>query len=449
MNENVEQGRIPKNSLPFGFRGLPAIKTTNTLTDSHTTVLVDVLGKDLGELTVEQRLSKSNYSPILPPIPYRFKVTRGKLNNGTLGFVGEPGQLERVDARQYWGVMTKRLPSKSEAIRSPNEGTIDNPLVKNYTKFLGIQKLDCLVTGSGADEFNSNKFTLSRVALPNAYDSTKSTLKESVNSVITGSVSDHMIGTAYVRNAVPEEFSYCIDDRTTGLTNRRFSFASLIHGDPIVFNRFTPFAKFTNVFYGGFDGVNILDRNIHYFKDKSLSTDTDDLAGKNQPSNGLPAVDNENQAGYAKENNSIYSINSAIDILTDTMSSNINILTTPGIRNEYVTNHAMQRVRDYSLAMYILDPIKYDENAQVIFDDTKAKPDVRHTSELFVSRAIDNNYAAAYFPDVLITDPSTGRNVKVPASVAALGVLAFNDRDKAPWYAPAGFTQSQIRHQPR
>lgn len=444
MNSDVEEERIPKTSLPFGFRGIPVIKTTDVLTDKIGEPLFDAFGRQIG-IEENARIS-ANISPIIPPLPYRFKATRGKLKNESLGYVGEPGLNERVDARQYWGVMTKRMPLVAEPLRTPNDGTVDNPLVRSYTKFLGIQKLDCLLTGSGADEFNNNKFTLARVAFPNEHDPESATLKDSVDSVITGSINDHIIGAAYIRSGQSEQFSYAIDDRTGIEPKHRLTLASLLHGNPIVFNRFTPFAKFTNVFYGGFDGLNVLDRNVHYFKDRSLATGEGNLAGEGQPDNGLYGIEEAdlNQSGYARSNNSVYSINRAVDILTDTMSSNINILATPGIRNEFVAQHAMDRVRDYSLAMYILDPIKYDENGNVIYDDVKAKPDVRLTSELFEARAIDNSYAAAYFPDVLIGDPSTGRNVKVPASIAALGTLAFNDRDKAPWYAPAGFNRGGL-----
>ena len=57
---------------------------------------------------------------------------------------------------------------------------------------------------------------------------------------------------------------------------------------------------------------------------------------------------------------------------------------------------------------------------------------------------MDNNYSAAYFPDVFIEDPVNNRDVKVPASVAALSALAFNDRVSFPWFAPAGFNRGAL-----
>jgi len=77
-------------------------------------------------------------------------------------------------------------------------------------------------------------------------------------------------------------------------------------------------------------------------------------------------------------------------------------------------------------------------------DTAGLRPDAAETAEQFDSRAIDNNYAATYFPDVTITDGSTGRAIEVPASVAALGALGFNDRVSFPWFAPAGFNRGSL-----
>jgi phage tail sheath protein FI len=57
---------------------------------------------------------------------------------------------------------------------------------------------------------------------------------------------------------------------------------------------------------------------------------------------------------------------------------------------------------------------------------------------------LDNNYGGTYFPDVFINDPINNQVVKVPASVAALGTLAFNDKVSFPWFAPAGFNRAGL-----
>ena len=52
--------------------------------------------------------------------------------------------------------------------------------------------------------------------------------------------------------------------------------------------------------------------------------------------------------------------------------------------------------------------------------------------------SIDNSYAATYWPWVQTTDPNTGDLVWAPASTMIPGVMAYNDRVAASWFAPAG-----------
>ena len=176
MNSMVEQEDVPQDVLPFGFRGLPCVKTNDTLTDSTSTALVTPTGRTIGDgaprrlCTVTASNGDGSFASgsIVPPMPFRFKVTRGAINSDpTPVFVGAPGKNERVDGRFYWGVKFERCPltaSLDEAVLNNNVSSVANPLIAAYTKFSGIQKLDTLVTGAGADSFNNNKFTLARVA---------------------------------------------------------------------------------------------------------------------------------------------------------------------------------------------------------------------------------------------------------------------------------------------
>jgi hypothetical protein len=439
ISEDLEMDRVPKTALPFGFRGLPVLRLTDDISDNASSNLRFAEG----------------FKPMMPPVPFRFKVTRGTMDPMQIGPLGSPGKLERIDARQYWGVLTKRLPAIN-SILNPNEGSVDNGLVKSYTKFLGISKLENTFTGKQADEYSNNKFTLARIALVENFDTASgSSLAEKVASSINKSASSHMLDSVYYRNGLVNSKNYTISETyvtsapgvnpVTYSTINRFTLASLLHGDSITFNRFTPYAKFTNVFYGGFDGFNVLDKDVVYFKEKSMMLASGGKAADEAVDNGLNPIEvNKNNSGYAFSNNSINSVLKAVDILTDTMSSNINILAVPGVREDLITQKIMEKVKDYSLALYVMDIPKYSETKSRIFDDSKEKPDVRSTAEIFEARSIDNNYVATYFPDVIISDLESGRNIRVPASVAAVGTLSFNDRDKAPWYAPAGFNRGSL-----
>jgi phage tail sheath protein FI len=122
----------------------------------------------------------------------------------------------------------------------------------------------------------------------------------------------------------------------------------------------------------------------------------------------------------------------------------VNVLTIPGIREPLVTNYASDKVREYSLALYLMDIPQYDDNSARLWDDSTKRPSVRYTAETFVGRNIDNNYAASYFPDIFLEDAANFRRVKVAPSVAALSAIGFNDKVSYPWFAPAGFNRAAL-----
>jgi len=452
MHDNVELGRMPKEALPFGFRGLPVLKTSNTLTDLSTRNLVDGDNSAVGSNS-PVRLGGHNISgnsvssgltgSIVPPLPLRFKCTRGAISTATSFAVGQVGTNERVDARFYWGVKFERLPmtssadqgSVANAVLNTNIGGQPNPLVSAYTKFQGISQLDTLVTGSGKDLFNNNKFTLARVALQNQ-------LASGHISDITGTAKDHMLEAAYIRNGTPDASDYTVHDT---IRSGRITLATLVHSSSTIFNRFQSFCKFNTVFYGGFDGLNVLDKDNRLMTDRATSQDTGGKAGDAFDGGlGLANTDTGGLSGTGKKNNIVKSFRSAVDILTDPMSSRVNILAIPGMRDSFITDYTMDKVKDYSMAIYLVDMLNYDKNSLRLFDDSTEKVDVRESAEQFESRAIDNNYSATYFPDVYLNDPVNRTNVKVPPSVVALGALAFNDKVAYPWFAPAGFNRGAL-----
>ena len=260
-----------------------------------------------------------------------------------------------------------------------------------------------------------------------------------------------MLEAAYIRNGSPDGKKYRITDAGAG--HDRVTLATLVNSSSTIFNRFTDYAKFTTIFYGGWDGLNILDRNMHLMTDKATSSDLNGLAGSSTPDIGLAS----HAGGSGKDNNAVFSFKAAITMMTDPTVTRINILAVPGMRDAFITDHAADRTRDYSKAIYLMDVLNYGETAPGsearLYDDSKyadgpfitdAKPDARSTAESFDSRAVDNNYVATYFPDVYIEDPINNLRVRVPASVAALGALAYNDRVAYPWFAPAGFNRGGL-----
>lgn len=416
MNEAVDRGLVPAQCLPFGFRGAKVLKTNDSLTDAaQAGALVRVAGILTGS-------AMALSGAIVPPVPLRTKVTKGQ--RPTSGWFGSPGITELASALYYWGVKFER----STLPLDPNLQTLPNALLSSLTDFQGIEELDTVVTGAGADILNNNKFTLSKVAFGNG----------SVTD-LTASVDTHMREAAYMRNGKVDTTQYTITDSEFG--GPRITFATLLgKATPATFNRFSSYAKFTNFLGGGFDGVNMLDADARRMNDKASSF----AAGGEAEAGFIPSGFAINQSGAGQSNSTVNSYLEAVNIMTDPMQVNHNLLAVPGIREPFITDYAGQRVRSYGLAYYVMDIEKYDEEDIRLFDDSTSKPDVGRTAALLDGRGIDNNYMGTYFPDVFIDDTVNRRRVKVPASIAALGALGFNDRVGYPWFAPAGFNRAAL-----
>jgi len=411
MHNDVEKSLVPAKSIPFGFRGPELLKTNDSLTDGAATTYRIAGAGVLG-------LSGS----IVPPLPLRFKVTRGDVSQS--GFVGNPGATEITNGSLFWGV-------KFEKTTNPLNSNLTaekNGLLEAYSKLVGLKKLDVLATSTDADTLNNNKFTLAKVALFNG-----------AVTDLTSSISSHMREAAYMRDAKLDPTDYTVYD--TALAARRITFGTLLSQQTATdFNRFTQFMKFTNMMYGGFDGVNILDRDARRMNDKASSFDTGGGAEDVYTAPGLTY----NPSGIGVDNNTVASYVAASNIMLNPMVSSINIFACPGIKEPYVTDYIAAKAKSYGLALAVLDVVSYDDDGNRLYDDSKQKPDVEKTIALFEGRNFDNSYSATYFPDVVINDDKNKRRVKVPASTAALAALAFNDRVAYPWFAPAGFNRAAL-----
>jgi hypothetical protein len=490
MSDKHGRGECPSSSLPFGFRGIPVLKTTDSLTDSTLETLT-AGGAPLGRIipvgdaaTVgslkhaatdasltdanrihtmtlidfDDRESPSLNSPIFPPLPMRYKVTRGAMPIASAVAAsdpsGNPALTEKVDSKLYWGMKSERLPrtgSINDAARNPNAGEMFNELITGYTKFQGLAKTGALLTGSAVDSFNSNKFTLARVAL----NKIGSNVQTNIAEYVTGSAKEHMLEAVYMRNQELDNTNYSIAD---GAYGSRVTMATLLASSSVKFNRFTVYNKFTLPLFGGFDGLNSLDKDISLMNDRSTSTDAPtNFFGKassefNSAFTSQTGL-NSGKPGVGQKNSTVVSYRQAVSIMTDPMSVRHNILSIPGIRDSFVTDFASEKVREYSLALYLMDIPGYSQDGTRLFgteDRTefskleKSVPDVRETSEQLSSRVIDNNYTATYFPDIVLADSVNSTQVKLPASTAAIKALAFSDSVSFPWFAPAGFNRGAL-----
>ena len=425
MNSTVEREELPADILPFGFRGFEALNTNTLLTDmTGSGTLVRLAGS--GSSAADPRL----LAAIVPPMPYVFKATRGSVSTTAGSFVGAPGNVEIADSRIYWGVKFGKVADTL----NPNVTTDISNYIYSAVKFSGISKLDTIVTGTRKDDFNNNKFSLAKVAL---YNTTMTDLTASANT--------HMREAAYIRDGAPDATNYTITDTVTSLP--RITFATLLQrgSTSSVFNKFKDYAKFTTVMYGGFDGTNILDKNAAIENDRATSTEIRGTTYGNAYTSFVSPGFAINQNGAGLNNSTVQSYRTAIDVMTDKFNSSINVLAIPGQREPLVVDYAVDKMKDYDLGLYLMDIPNYNSDGNRIFDgDTGVYVDVEQTAQAFEARAFDNEFGAAYFPNVQMEDTSNGRKVMAPATVAALAAIGYNDKVSYPWFAPAGFNRGAL-----
>lgn len=426
VSSDVENRRVPAQCLPFGFRGMNVLNLNSGLIDNTNSSIAPRVGAS-GSFSA--RLSGS----IVPPLPMRFKQTRGEVSNNP-SFTGHPGTTEITDSRLFWGVKFER----NTNVTNPNVSNEKNEIVKAYAKFQGIEKLDVLVTGSYCDTFNDNKFSLAKVAL-----------SAKVASNLTGSTEQIMKEAAYIRNATFDSDLKIVD----GAWGNRISFGTLISSggytdatNATVFNRFSEYAKFSTFLQGGWDGVNIFDKSAKRFNDRATSTESSSIGYGNAASAYTSPGASTNYSGTGVDNNAVASFRTAIDILSDTRINNGNVLSIPGIRDSLVVDYAEDAMQNkHQMCFYASDIAYYDFNTVRIFDgETGRFVDVEKTAETFDGLTTDKDATAMYFPNVVLMDGINNRKVTVPASIAALSALAYNDKVAYPWWAPAGFNRGSL-----
>tara|TARA_B100000212_G_scaffold9485_2_gene7018 strand:+ start:6438 stop:9626 length:3189 start_codon:yes stop_codon:yes gene_type:complete len=486
MSDDVLRGEVPDTALPFGFRGIPFLKTTSTGKDAGSDATANSFLEGKAGTAANENNIDSITSPhvnqlnfgILPPLPYRMKVTTGDMRNASekyfqtyLGHASE--NSESTKSNLYWGLNTSRVTDINNP-NKPNNALAVNKVVENLTKLLGNDS-ELYVSGSAADAFNNNKFSLAKVAF-----------KGDTVALITGTVLEAFREAVYVRNADvsddPTKTIYNEADNTILMSassdpfsseiisgnpeDKRATLAKLLAEDKTKFNKYSSMAKFTAPFYGGFDGVNIMDKDAYYFTDRAASTDS--TGGKAASVGYASGLSQTNDAttrmqGDELENNIVASYMNAIRVMTDEMIVDHNVLTVPGIRDSIITDYATTRTRDYGKAIYLMDIPHYtaegnrlftnaDGMVQYNYTNTKGRADVDETSSKFEFREVNSSYVASYFPDVMIEDSGDDENaaqtnrrrVRVPSSVVALGALARTDSISQPWFAPAGFSRGSL-----
>lgn len=171
------------------------------------------------------------------------------------------------------------------------------------------------------------------------------------------------------------------------------------------------FNKFTVPLMGGFEGVDITQRDP--FANSLL----------------------EDSTQY--DNYAYNSVKVAIESIADPEVVEMNLAAMPGITVDGLNSMLIEKCELRGDALAIVD-LEGDYDPE-----TKAKPDV----DMVISE-IDNyantSYGCAFFPWVLAKDTINNNKVWMPPSVVALGTFSSSQKKTELWFAPAGFNRGGL-----
>lgn len=399
------------SAMPMGFRGIGHLVTSGTAapfgapasgkySENRTTIFAMGPSGSLAFGATGLALKDLRQ----PPVPMREHIALDT-NDGpnpvlTWGIqftqktsLSQPNKASKMDASilSFVKHFPGHMKSAQPAFVSNNPGTPD----------AGGSVLDC-------DRFNNNQFSLENIEV----------IQKTVNNT-TKPDPDNWYKARYRRNKA------LVGTMTDVLGVSRTS--RFLKAEDLSDTETQRFAKFTFPFVGGFDGLNIFDREKSMLSDLAARREMDDT---NQGQKSGPTV-----AAFRK----------AIDIMEERADVDIQVLAIPGLKLPAITDYAVAATERRFDAIYIMDIETKDAENNFMTSSGPPFANVQNTVNRFASRNLDSSFAAAYFPDVFVTDPGIDNApVQVPPSVAVLGAYSLNDRRRASWFAPAGNTGGEL-----
>ncbi len=390
MDRAVEDEEVDATALPIGFRGPAHLVLSGTAPLATNTI-------DTNQHQVASGYGFLN-NVAEPPVPYRQSLANGS------------GVKKDPNSSLYWGVQFEL----ADDVAEPNKGKRKDKTIESLTKYFpnfasswqsvlaenNSGTVDTSANGViDADRYNANLFSLERIRVVTGSDGLAST--------------KFLQNWEYVRNGVIS---------TDASTQTRAFSADTDLASLAVRN----VAKYTVYLQGGFDGVNIFDTDAAAFNDRAVKEEMDYPA---RGQNDGPTV-----RAYLK----------ALELMGNTAEVDVKLMSIPGIRHEVITDEVINTTEARFDAMAVLDIEERDVLNNVVTSSAEQQIGVGNTANAFSLRGLDTSFAAAYFPDVVIVDPFSNLETRVPPSVAALGALSLNDSIARPWNAPAGIKRGAL-----
>ena len=142
------------------------------------------------------------------------------------------------------------------------------------------------------------------------------------------------------------------------------------------------------------------------------------------------------------------SIDRAIEMIRDPELVEHNLAAMPGITNTTLTTKLVRTCESRADSLAIIDlPDVYVPPFQAKCSTFKQRVDgttPEASARNLVARQLNSSYGATYYPWVKVKDEVFNRDVWVPPSVVALGVMAYTEERDDVWFAPAGFNRGGL-----
>jgi len=381
MKSDVDNGLVNPSKVPFGFLG--PIKPS----DNHVRITAD---KNNGNVLAAQ----APFSGTFLGADTSLKIVGAQIEserrdaNFTVTWPSLPNVISAsLDGEDYFGAAVYKVSSTGEL------GTVVDPGYGDYVRKLpeGLTtRQDAGTSGSLAQ----HAFTFS------------------LDEVIIGGSNLADLSTANVTAS----FYYSGSHRQAA-THRAYT-----HSGSATTLLQLGFDKFQMPLVGGFDGVNI--------------TEADPFNNR-----VLDATPN------SRSNYAFASVDRAIDLIKDPEFIEHNLALMPGITTPALTTKLIEKCESRADSMAIIDlPGVYKPPHELKCDSfsDRLTTNPAATATALKARALNSSYGAAYYPWVKIRDVEQTRDVWVPPSVIALGVMAYTEQSEEVWFAPAGFNRGGL-----
>ena len=404
MHQDIDNGVLDPELLPFGFYGPPRYKTGKIETGN--------LRKDKGffsgaKITEGTEEFVVEIDESISVAGLGFRAAGGQTAIQKFGIVGLP---TNATASMLYPTLPLRISSSAEGLSNPKDACFGVSTYRSPTDTRFDPSYVDVVRRMGRNFVSTSESEPSANAEVSFYFSCDDliAIHRTGSASTLGKFQPHL-SASLIGSAV-----YASGSRRANVSNTagRGGYRDLVKSGV---------CNFTMPMYGGFDGFDI--------------TEKDPLR-------------NSAMSGDETTNYELATLKRAIDTVSDPEVIEMNALVAPGITNTRITNQMIRVCEDRADALAIIDIEKGGYISSCENTDTfkrriqNSKP--RDAIDALEARGLNSSYACAFYPWVKIVDQVADQQLWVPPSVAALGTFGSTESQSELWFAPAGFTRGGL-----